>query len=125
MTRIVEGGGRIIQANVWRPISGPVQRTPLAVADAASVQPDELTATDQHFPDRLGEIYSLAYGEGQRWYWVPEMERDEALVIKGWDTMNDGRAMFTPHGAFKLPNQDPNAPARESIEVRTYLIFDH
>ena len=33
--RVLAGGGRIVQINVWRPISGPVRRAPLALADAA------------------------------------------------------------------------------------------
>lgn len=122
--RIVTSGGRIVQINVWRPIAGPVRRTPLALADAASVAGDELVATDQVFADRVGEIYHLTYGAGQRWYWVPEMSRDEVLLIKGWDTVDDGRAIFTPHGAFTLPDQSADAPPRESIETRTYCIFD-
>ncbi len=122
--RILATGGRIVQVNVWRPITGPVLRAPLALADAATVREEELIATDQIFPDRVGEIYQLAHGPDQRWYWAPEMERDEVLLIKGWDSLDDGRAQFTPHGAFTLPDQDPSAPARESIEVRSYLIFE-
>ena len=122
--RVLSSGGRIVQVNVWRPIRGPVLRTPIALADAGSVGPDELIATDQVFPDRVGEIYQLAYGPAQRWYWAPRMERDEVLLIKGWDSLDDGRARFTPHGAFRLEDQDPDAPPRESIEVRTYLVFE-
>ncbi len=122
--RVLGAGGRIVQVNVWRPISGPVRRTPLALADASSVAREELIATDQIFPDRVGEIYQVAHGDAQRWYWAPRMERDEVLLIKGWDSLDDGRARFTPHGAFELPDQDPGAPARESIEIRTYLIFE-
>ena len=122
--RVLSSGGRIVQVNVWRPIRGPVLRTPIALADAGSVRPDELIATDQVFPDRVGEIYQLAHGAEQRWYWVPRMERDEVLLIKGWDSLDDGRARFTPHGAFQLEDQDPEAPPRESIEVRTYLVFE-
>lgn len=122
--RVLSSGGRIVQVNVWRPIAGPVRRSPLALADAASVAPDELVATDQVFPDRIGEIYQVAHGDGQRWYWAPEMRRDEIILIKGWDSLQDGRALFTPHGAFQLPDQDPSAPARESIETRTYLVFE-
>ncbi len=124
LARILAAGGRIVQVNVWRPITGPVQRTPLALADAASVKTAELVATDQVFPDRIGEIYQLAHGSEQRWYWAPRMERDEVLLIKGWDSLDDGRALFTPHGAFPLSDQSPDAPARESIETRTYLIFE-
>ena len=122
--RVLSSGGRIVQVNVWRPIRGPVVRTPIALADAGSVRPEELVATDQVFPDRVGEIYQLAHGAEQRWYWVPRMERDEVLLIKGWDSLDDGRARFTPHGAFQLEDQDPAAPPRESIEVRTYLVFE-
>lgn len=121
--RILAGGGRVIQVNVWRPISGPVQRAPLALADAASIAPDALLATDQVFPDRVGEIYQLAHQDGQRWYWAPEMARDEILLIKGWDT-KDGVAKYTPHGAFQIPDQDPSAPPRESIEVRTFAVIE-
>ncbi len=122
--RILAAGGRIVQVNVWRPITGPVQRTPLAVADAESVRTEELVATDQLFPDRVGEIYMLAYGAEQRWYWAPRIERDEVILIKSWDSLDDGRARFTPHGAFPLSDQSPDAPARESIETRTYLVFE-
>ena len=122
--RVLSSGGRIVQINVWRPIRGPVLRTPIALADAGSVHPDQLVATDQVFPDRVGEIYQLAHGPEQRWYWVPRMERDEVLLIKGWDSLDDGRARFTPHGAFQIEDQDPEAPPRESIEVRTYLVFE-
>lgn len=117
-------GKRIVQVNVWRPISGPVQRSPLALADARSVKQETLVATDQVFPDRTGEIYHLTHDTDQRWYYAPLMAVDEALLIKGWDSLNDGRARFTPHTAFPLPNTPDSAPARESIEVRTYAIID-
>ena len=122
--RVLSAGGRIVQVNVWRPIRGPVLRSPLAVADAGSVRAEELIATDQVFPDRVGEIYQLAHGPDQRWYWAPRMQRDEVLLLKGWDSLDDGRARFTPHGAFRLEGQEPDAPPRESIEVRTYLVFE-
>ena len=122
--RVIASGGRVVQVNVWRPIRGPVQRAPLALAAADSVPKADLIATDQRFPDRTGEIYQLAYGEGHRWYYAPLMLRDEVLLIKGWDSLDDGRAKYTPHGAFQLPNQDPNAPARESIETRTFLVIE-
>ncbi|MEO9901749.1 CmcJ/NvfI family oxidoreductase [Nisaea sp.] len=122
--RLIESGARIVQVNVWRPISGPVQRSPLALADATSVEAADMIATDQVFPDRVGEIYHLSHNKGQRWYYVPEMTRDEALLIKGWDSLEDGRAQFTPHSAFALPSQTAGTPARESIEVRTFVVIE-
>ena len=122
--RILAAGGRIVQINVWRPITGPVERTPLALAAADSIAPGDLIAVDQVFPARTGEIYMLAHAPRQRWYWAPAIERDEVLLIKGWDSLDDGRARFTPHGAFRLPGQDETGRTRESIEIRAYVIYD-
>ena len=85
--------------------------------------PDDLLATDLIYPDRTGEIYHLAYNPRQRWYYFPDMRRDEALLIKGYDSRHDGRARFTPHTAFQDPHTLPGAPPRESIEVRTLAFF--
>lgn len=52
------------------------------------------------------------------------MTRDEVLLIKGWDSLDDGRARFIPHSAFDLPGTPAKAPPRESIEVRTYVVVE-
>lgn len=124
VARLAAAGARIVQVNVWRPIRGPVERAPLALADASSVKPEELVATDQIFPDRVGEIYNVAYAPQQRWYYASRMTRDEVILIKGWDSADDGRARFTPHGAFNLPDTRADAPPRESIEVRTLVVIE-
>jgi hypothetical protein len=52
------------------------------------------------------------------------MGADEVLLLKCYDSIDDGKvARFAPHTAFIDPTTPPNAPARESIELRTYLIF--
>lgn len=122
--RILANGGRLVQINVWRPITGPVRRAPLALADATSVAYEDLIATDQRFPDRTGEIYQLAYNPQHRWYYAAEMERDEVILIKSWDSAWPADASYPAHGAFQYPDQDPDAPPRESIEVRTYVVFE-
>ncbi len=122
--RLAASGARIIQVNVWRPIRGPVRRAPLALADASSIRPDDLIATDRVSPGRVGEIYHLAHAPSQRWYFAPGMTRDEVLLIKSWDSLDDGRARFTPHSAFELPDRDETAPPRESIELRTLVIVE-
>ena len=122
--RLAASGARIVQVNVWRPIRGPVERSPLTLADASSVRSEDLIATDQVFPDRVGEIYHLAHDPGQRWYYAPRMTREEVLLIKGWDSLDDGRARFTPHSAFADPTTRDGAPPRESIEVRTLVVIE-
>ena len=122
--RLEASGARIVQVNVWRPIRGPVERSPLALADASSIGDGELVATDQIFPDRVGEIYNVTHAPTQRWYYAPQMTPDEIILIKGWDSLDDGRARFTPHGAFDAPDVRDDAPPRESIEVRTLVIIE-
>lgn len=122
--RLFDSGAHVIQVNVWRPIKGPVLRSPLAMADASSIAKEELVATDQVFPDRVGEIYHLAYSPGQRWYYASEMQRDEVLLIAGWDSTDPEGSRCAAHGAFQLTNQDPDSPPRESIEIRTFVIIE-
>jgi hypothetical protein len=121
--KVLAEGGRVMQINVWRPITGPVESAPLALADSSSIPQGDLIATDQRFPSRTGEIYSLAHGQKHRWYYASQMTPEEVILIKGWDSVDDGRARFTPHGAFDHPQQTQKSKPRESIETRTYLVF--
>lgn len=114
----------VVQVNVWRPIRGPVERSPLALADASTIRSSDLIATDQVFPGRTGEIYHLRHERGQRWYYAPRMTTDEVLLIKGWDSRAGGPARFTPHASFSLPDTPASAPPRESIEVRAFAILE-
>ena len=52
------------------------------------------------------------------------MTPDEVLLIKGWDGLEDGRARFAPHGAFKLPGPREDAASRESVKVRTLVVVE-
>ena len=115
---------RFAVINVWRPIQGPVRKAPLAVIDAQSVAGDDLVATDLVYQDRTGEIYEVSANEAHRWFYFPLMEHDEVLLIKGYDSLADGRARFTPHTAFDDPSSAAGAPARESIEIRTLVFFE-
>jgi hypothetical protein len=114
---------RFAMINVWRPIVGPVLDTPLALCDARTIAPSDFVATDLKYPDRTGEIYSVTFSPSQRWYYFPRMQRDEAVLIKCYDSARDGRARFTAHGAFDDPTTPANALPRESIEVRTLVFF--
>jgi len=108
--------------NVWRPINHRAEDWPLALADARTVASSELVATDIVYPDRRGEIYNLTHSPRQRWWYVSDMEPDEALLIKCYDSREDV-ARFTPHTAFENPLTRPGAPPRESIEFRTIAFF--
>ncbi|MGH8012282.1 MAG: CmcJ/NvfI family oxidoreductase [Candidatus Binataceae bacterium] len=115
--------GRFAIINVWRPISGPVLESPLAVCDAQSLRLDDFVASDLIYPNRRGETYAVTYNPRHRWYYFPRMMPDEALLLKCYDTIADGRARFTAHTAFADPDSPADAPARESIETRAFVFF--
>ena len=113
---------RFLEVNVWRPIRGPLEDTPLAVCDARTVAPEDLVATDLIYPDKVGEVYNLSYNPAHRWYYFPKMQRDEALLIKCFDSDEASPGRFTAHSAFDDPTTPADALPRESIEVRA-LVF--
>jgi hypothetical protein len=110
--------------NVWRPIRGPVQDSPLAVSDARSVHDQDLVATDLIYPDRTGEVYYVKFNPEHKWFYAPAMRDDEIMLIKCYDSIDDGRARFVPHSAFVDPTTPAGAPPRESIELRTLVFHD-
>jgi hypothetical protein len=115
---------RVAIVNLWRPIKSPVLDAPLAVCDARSVAPQDLIASDLIFRDRRGETYNLLYNPRQRWFYAPEMRADEVLLLKCFDSRDDSAvARFAPHTAFVDPTAPADAPPRESIELRTFVIF--
>src|SRR6202789_3706677 len=116
---------RVQVINLWRPIRGPLRDTPLALCDAASVAADDLVASDLVYPNRNGETYSVKFNPDHRWFYFPEMTADEALLLKCYDSVTDGRARFAPHTAFVDPTTPQDAPPRESIEVRTLVFHKH
>jgi hypothetical protein len=114
---------RFCVINVWRPIRGPVQDAPLALADAESVDALDLVATDLVYPDRTGEIYYVKFNSSHRWFYASAMREDEVMLIKCFDSADDGRARFVPHAAFVDPTTPAGALPRESIELRTLVFY--
>jgi len=114
---------RFAEINVWRPIRGPVEESPLAVCDASSMKLEDFVATDLKYRDRTGEVYSVAFNPNHRWFYFPQMQRDEALLLKCYDSAGDGRARFTAHTGIDDPTSVADAAPRESIEARTLLFF--
>lgn len=120
--RLLQRRYAIIQA--WRAIAQPIRSNPLAMADARSVAPDDLLVAERRYPNRVGQTYRLKYNPRHRWFYFPEMRRDEALVFKVFDSEKDGRARFTPHTSFDDPTTPPGAPPRQSIEARALAFFN-
>ncbi len=112
---------RLEIVNVWRPIRGPLRDAPLAVCDATTVAFTDFVPSDLVYRDRTGEIYRVRYNAAHHWFYVPEMQVDEAILIKCYDSAPE-KARFTAHSAFEDPTAPADVPPRESIELRT-LVF--
>jgi hypothetical protein len=113
---------RFAEINVWRAIRGPVESSPLALCDALSIESKDFVPADLVYRDKVGEVYRFTYNPKHRWFYFPRLERNEAILLKCYDSKEDGRARFSAHTAFDDPNSGPDAPPRESIEVRA-LVF--
>ena len=132
--------GRFAIINVWRNIAQePVATHPLALCDAASVAPEDLVVFEIHYHDRIGENYFSKHAERHRWYFWHALTRDEAVLIKQWDSAGElartngasgdaagagSPCTFSFHTAFEDPATPADAPDRWSIEVRCVALYD-
>jgi hypothetical protein len=114
---------RFAIVNFWRPIGGPVLKTPLAVCDARTIDPADLLPSDLVYRDWVGETYGVSFNPRHRWYWYPQQATTEATLLKIYDSATDGRARLTAHTAFDIPYSAADAPPRRSIEIRALLFW--
>lgn len=131
------GYDRFIAFSLWRVLSPPPQDMPLALCEAGSVRDDEGTANtkvdvdeiptgDALFAPIAGEEDMAAatifhHSSDHRWWYFPDMARDEAILIKFHDS-DHARAWRAPHTAFRDTSR-PDAVERRSMEFRGVAYF--
>ena len=114
---------RVAFYNFWKPLRRIVEERPLAVCDVTSSTEQDFIVMKLRYRDRDGEIFVMRYSPKHNWWYFPRMTPDHAIMLKTYDSATDGRARFIGHSAFEDPNTPPNAPMRESIEIRTMAFF--
>lgn len=114
---------RFAIVNVWRAMRNPVLTSPLALCDSSSIASADLIATERRARDRIGEIHLVRFNPAHRWWYYPQLQLDEAILIKTFDSAIDGRARFAVHTAFVDPTSPADAAPRESIETRAFVFF--
>lgn len=125
-----------ITKQVWRPVGRPGTREPLAMIDATSIDQDDFTPVFVSLPypgqGAFDNIYNASNGfdiaqikaNGKhKWYYISDLDVDEALVFKQYDSKLDGRARQTPHSAIQTERD--HGPVRQSIEVRCLVFWEH
>ncbi|KAH8981981.1 hypothetical protein EDB92DRAFT_1952743 [Lactarius akahatsu] len=77
------------------------------------------------YPDRDGETYGVQWNENHRWKYVRGLTPEEGVLIKCFDSIQDGSvAVLTPHTAFEDPTTPSGVEKRESIELRALVFYD-
>jgi hypothetical protein len=114
---------RVAFYNLWKPLKRTVEEKPLAMCDATSSADRDFITMRLRYRDRDGEIFVLRHSAQHRWWYFPRMTQDHAILLKTYDSLTDGRARFIGHSAFDDPDTPPDAPMRESIEIRTAAFF--
>ena len=128
---------RFIASSLWRTFSPAPQDWPVAVCEGNSVGQSEGTPNTMFIVDKLpdreamlgeipGEEQAMSadvfhYSPGHRWWYFSNMNRDEVLLFKFYDS-DKTRAWRVPHTAFH-DTSFANAVTRESIEFRTVAYF--
>lgn len=126
-------GKRFSIINVWRSMNNVIQEWPLAVCDARTIDETKLHSTVREAPvraepsfeyNRPSETRHAAFDPKHKWFYFPNMTRNEALIFKNHDTAKSGVARYSMHTAFEDPNTPPNPLPRESIETRVLAFYD-
>lgn len=78
-----------------------------------------------------GETYAVAPNDRHKFFYQKDMTPDEVMFVKCFDSFSQvnpggkpGLADCTPHTAFVDPQTPPDAPGRQSIEVRCLVFYD-
>jgi hypothetical protein len=114
---------RVAFYNFWKPLRRSVEEKPLAMCDVTSSTDEDFLTMKLRYRDRDGEIFVLRHSPRHHWWYFPHMTKDQAILLKTYDSETDGRARFIGHSAFDDPNTPRDAPMRESIEIRTIAFF--
>jgi hypothetical protein len=80
-------GRRFAIINLWRSITEePCVDLPLAFCDTQTTSPEDYIVIEFRYVDRQHETYLGGYNEKQRWYYYPELLKDEGILIKTYDS---------------------------------------
>lgn len=132
----INGKGRFLYFNMWRNISDThsIRNNHLAILDErTTLKPDDYIVKDLYmrYGDYIATVpqYSINYRNHKvhDWYYYPEMEKNEVLLFKQYDTDYRNASRLSFHMAIKDPlaasDLPMDYPARESIEVRLLAFF--
>ncbi|WP_313805133.1 CmcJ/NvfI family oxidoreductase [Sphingobium sp.] len=113
------GMRRMALYNIWKLLSVGPTNLPLAVCDARSVRPEDITAGPAYFPSVDGDVDTGFFHPNDhfRWAYFSKLTSNDVLIFKQYDT-DPTQPKMVPHSAFNDPSCPPGAAPRISIESR-------
>lgn len=124
--------GRVLLLQFWCNLGAERPDYPLAICDARSVPRSDLLPFvvpeygGLHLEFETFGVRAPRSSDGHHWYTYPAMKHDEVLVFRTYDSacVDADRPFWTPHSAFRDPHAGPQAPGRESVELRVLCLFE-
>lgn len=119
---------RFMIFQTWRVISGGAQDNTLAICDGRSASGTDAIVMDSVIGprDKPGAFFESRLclpNPEHRWYYLSEMQPEDLLVFKGFDS-EIPTSMNAMHTAFENLSAADNATPRVSVEARFFAFFD-
>lgn len=100
-------GRRYVFINVWRNIANtPVEDMPLALCDATTIAAEDLSTFEIRYADRVGENYFACHRPEHKWVYYPKITRDEAILLKVWDSHGNIAPRCNTNGNNNIVHDD-------------------
>lgn len=120
--KFCSGDYRARIVNVWRPLFCPIEDSPIAFCDPATIESKDMLEVDRVTPISLIEIFQVKFNAAQKWYWLSNQTPDEVSVFVQFDSHPpENKLNFIPHVSFIDPNTRPGAKPRQSVETRSIV----
>ena len=93
--------------STWRPLKGPLYDWPLALCDYQSLDPQSgFEAGDNIYPHMESESFLVYHKDYHRWHYLSEMQPDEVLVFKSYDSHASSDIAVCKHAASSVALSD-------------------
>jgi hypothetical protein len=119
---------RLMVIHAWRALSPPPQDFPLALSDSSSLPESDLNFFEFDYgrgdsSENDGRFWTASprYSPDHRWYHFPDLQPDELILFKGYDSQ---QKCYVAHTGFDNRRAFPDARPRESFEARFFVYFD-
>lgn len=124
---LLDQHARLAIYQTWRSLAPPPYDNTLTLCDASTIADRDWIVFDAAMrkpydePGAVWESQFSRWNPNQRWYYFSDMQPDEMIVFKGYDS-DPSKNAEPLHNGIDLPT--PGAVPRMSVEARFFAFFD-